>query len=462
MHTKKITFLFIILFIFFLATRFYSYFINSVPLGYDSGLYLYLFKKYSQLPFFSYGALPDWLVQSFQPGLPVLVKIVSPLINPERLLIPLIILSQIMLFWAVYIFAKKIWNSTRAGLWSTIIFSLSAIQYRFYWYYYLKNAFSLSFVLFAFYFMLSSSYWAIPFVVLTLYFHQQTAAFLLIILLILILVRKEQRRYLITVLGISAASAAPYYLLTFKQSLMPLMPLILAGFVPQTMGGTLGNATGTFYNPFEALALALFYLPFGLWSLYKLKFKKNTLLATLPFLLSLIVVAFGFYLSHRFIPFVDLFLILLAGYGASDFFKNKKIVRFIYVFILIIFSSAFIYKTSEPLIMNDELNEIKMLKNTESNASVLVTDQAYMPWVYGWSDRKTIAPGFGENDIYWTIPEWHEFWESGSVEIQNNLLLKIPKPLYIYDGDRRQQALTNFSGECFERINWRTYRFICE
>lgn len=450
-----------LIFLFFLGSRLFPYFQNNVPLGYDSGLYLYLFKQYSQIPFPSLFSLPSWIVGMYQPGIPVLAKILTIFIDPGGLLIPIIIFSQVLLFLSVYLLAKKLWNQ-KTALWTVFIFTYSALQYHFYSYYYLKNAFALSFLLFTFYFLLSRSYWAVLFTVLVLYFHQQTALFLLSILVLMFVFNKNQRRYLATVISTSALIAAPYYIFTFDLTVLPLIKPILAGFLPQPLGGTLGIYSGSFYNPQEALLFTLPYLPLSLWSLWLLKLQRKTMLITLPFLLALFIVVIGPFFSRRFIPFLDLFLILLAGYSSSIFFQKRKVLTVLYIICLITFSSIYVHEKGKPLILDDELNEIKQLSKTEQNASVLVTDQAYMPWVYGWSDRRTIAPGFGENDIYWTTDEWYKFWLSNSRETERELLSRIPKPLYIYKGDRAEPSYPDFSGECFEKINWRTYKFICD
>lgn len=438
--------------VFFVFLRIYAYFSTSIPLGYDPGFYFYLFKKYAVISPFSFNLLPLWIREMYQPGIPLLGRTLTIFFSPEKILIPLQVFFQILLFCAVYLLSKKLWDK-KTALWTIFIFACSALQYHFYWYYYLKNIAALAFMILTLYFLLSKSYLVIIPMVLVFYFHQQTAVFLLGLLFICLLMQKDLRKYYGRVILISLTAGALYYLPTFNQSIKPLIRPVL---------NTFGVPSGSFYGIKQALLLSLPYLPFGLWGFWLLRKQKRIALIMIPLLIIMVIVIFGFFFSRRFIPFLDLFLIFFAGYGAAHFFKNRRIAKYVYISAMVIFITFFIHKTGHPLIEKDELNEIRMLSQTERDAYVLVTDNYYTPWVYGWSDHKPITPGFGEYDIYWTIPEWHQFWESDSRETEKNLLLKLPKPLYIYKGDMSSPIKADFSGDCFERINWRTYKFICE
>jgi hypothetical protein len=444
-----------LIFIFYLALRLAPYIGNNVPLGYDPGIYLYIFKKFSEVSLLKYTSLPNWIVGS-EPGIAIFVRLVTfgkiPLI--EKGLIPLIILSSIFLFFSVWLLAKKIWDR-KTALWTVFFLSISAVQYRAYWYYYLKNIAALSFLSLTIYFLLSTSYFAIPFAILIFYLHRPTSIFLIVILLTGLIFEKRKRKFYFIVTLVSLITAVPYYLSTFKLTVLPLLKPIL------TINSSGGS--GTFYNLLPALGLSLIYLPFALWGILKQGKEKKILLA--PLILSLIVVIFKLFFNRRVIIFADFFLLLFAGWAANQFFssqtKLRRLLKFSYLALCVIFIGVFVEKTAKPLIFPDEFSEIKLLNETEPDAYVLVTDQAYTPWAYGWSERRVIAPGFGENDIYWTNNEWQEFWLSNNRETEKNLLLKLPKPLYIYDGDKKPLITPDFSTECFERINFRTYKFIC-
>lgn len=453
--------LLVICFLFFILTRIYPYFFTSVPLGYDPGLYLYLFKQYSHVPFLFFASFPQILAGDFPPGTAVLGKIMTNFLLPESLLLPLMIFFEVLLLLSLYLFTKKLWNK-RVALWTIFIYACSAIQFRHYWYYYLSNIAALSFLFLTFSFLVSHSYWAAIFAILTIYFHRPTAALLLAALFFSLIVQKKHRKYYGLIFAISFISGAIYYIPTFEKTILPLIQPFFASFVPQRFGGSMGMPSGTFYTLPQSLFLSLPYFSFGVYGFLSIWKKEKFNLVTIPTLLIIPILFLRIYFFRRFIPFLDLFLIFFAGYGAAHFFKGKRVAKYVYITAMVIFIAFFIHKTGHPLIEEDELREIKMLKQTEKDSYILTTDEWYTPWVYGWSDRKPIAPGFGEYDIYWTIPEWHQFWESGSRETEKNLLLKLPKPLYIYKGDLGSPIKADFSGDCFERINWRTYKFVCE
>jgi len=455
----------------FIFERIFPYLNNLIPVGYDPGFYLYLFKKYSEISLFSFNNLPPWLINMDEIGIGMVGKFLTVFFLSEKILIPLIIFFSVLLFFSVYFLSKKLWGE-KTAFWSSFIFACSAIQFRVYWYFYLKNIAAMSFLLFAFYFLSSGSYLAIIFSVLVFYFHRPTAIILLITLLVSLIFQKKERKYYSIVLISTLILSLPYYIITYNNSIKPLIGMVVNSFLPKAVGGSLGIPSGSFFDIDQFLLLSLPYLFFGLYGFY-LNFKqKKNLFLTIPFIFTFIVVFFRLFFSRRIIPFFDLFLIIFAGFGVVEFSKSKlfnnlpKFIKrtsgFIYALILIVFISICVYKTGQPLITEDEFKEIRMLNKVEENAYILVTDAEYTPWVYGWSDRKPIAPGFGEYDIYWTTEDWFKFWKSGDRDIELQLLQKLPKPLYIYSGDH--QATSNkfkLEGECFEKINYRTYRFLC-
>lgn len=453
--------------ILFIALRWYPYLSTSVPLGYDAGLYLYLFKQYAKLPMLGFTQLSSWLFEQFPPGIAVIERLFFGMFPPERVLVPFILACSLLLFVSVGMLARRLWN-TKAAAWACFFLAVSAIQYRTYWYYYAKQIAASSFLLFTMSLLPARSPWAILWAVLVVYTHQPTAIVLGAVLVAGFLTQKKNRGYYAMVAGASAAVSALYYIPTFQWTIAPFLQWSARSLVPPVAGGTLGTPSGTFYDAAPALFLALPYMPLAVVSLVR-EWKRADLAPMIAALVATLAAAvLGVFLGRRFIIYTDLFLIVLAGHGmatlAERWGKKKagKAVIALVVTLLVGFISVYVYRNHKPSIFDDELREISLLRNTEPEAYVLVTDEAYMPYVYGWSERKTIAPGYGEYDVYWTIPQWHEFWESNDREKEKELLLTLPKPLYIYRGDHAAPVPTDFSGPCFERINWRTYRFICD
>lgn len=447
----------------FLGLRWYPYLFTSVPLGYDAGLYLYLFKQYAKVPLLGFTQLSSWLFEQFPPGIAVLERLFFGMFPPETILVPFILACSLLLFVSVGMLARRLWN-TKAAAWVCFFLAVSAIQYRAYWYYYAKQIAASSFLLFTMSLLLSRSPWAIFWAILVVYTHQPTAIVLGVVLLAGFLTQKKNRGYYATVAGVTAAVSALYYIPTFQWTIAPFLQWSVKSLVPPMVGGTLGKPSGTFYDAAPALFLALPYIPFAIISFVR-EWKRAALAPLIGGLaVTLAAAVLGVFLGRRFIIFADLFLIVLAGQGmailVAHWGKKKAGAIALVAALLVGFISIYVYQNHKPLIFDDEVREISLLRNTEPEAYVLVTDEAYMPYVYGWSERKTIAPGYGEYDVYWTIPEWHEFWESNNREKEKELLLKLPKPLYIYHGDNAVVQM-DFLGPCFTRVNWRTFQFTC-
>lgn len=451
----------------FIGVRLFPYLYSAVPLGYDAGFYLYLFKQYAHLPAWAYFRLDAWIINQFPIGVSLIGRIVSAFMAPEQLLVPLILAFSVMLFITVFVFSYQQMGK-RAALWSSFFLSVSALQFRTYWYYYAKQIFGSSLLFLGFWFMSRSSLLAIPFCIYISVTHEPVFIILCLALAWGCITDRVKRRYYVTVAVPTILAAVMYYLPAYRTTLGSNLSWAVSSLIPQSAGGTMMRSSGSFYGLVPSLILALPYLPLAGIGLVRMWRKDRKLPFWGALSGTLVIILFGLYLWQRFIIFADLFAVLLAGGGMEAFLQKMKNVRHIrlytgiYIAFLVLIIGVFVKGTGQPPIADDELREIAKLRETEPGAYVLVTDQAYTPYVYGWSDRKPIAPGYSQYDIYWSIPEWHRFWESGDRQVEQDLLLKLPKPLYIYSGDMQPMYSFNFSGECFEKVNWRTYKFVCE
>jgi len=410
----------ILIFILYFFSRLYPYLLSPVPLGYDGGLYLYLFKSdYSLL----------WLRQSFPPFVYYLGKLLSLVTSPENIIIPLQLIGAVLLFISLYLYTKNNWT--------LLVFSLSSIQYRLWWYYYLKNLYALSLVFFYLYLDRQKSLFKYLFIILIIHLHQPTSVILFFILLF------QKNLQSLTVFTIT------FIIQNYFQSITPYLGGIISTF---------NSASGTFYSLPQSLVYMLSYLPLAFYGYY-LNLRSRLLpYLNWVFVISFLIPLFGLFLSRRFIPYFDIFAIVLAGIALKKISSKFKLI---FIIVSLITFTNFVIHHSSSLILSDEFAEIKTISTTPENATILVTDNEYTPWIYGYSHRRTIAPGFGENDIYWRDSEWQQYWLSGSKKLEIDLLKKLPQPLYIWRGDRN--AITKFSleGDCFERFSWHLTKFIC-
>jgi hypothetical protein len=257
-------------------------------------------------------------------------------------------------------------------------------------------------------------------------------------------------------LGWAGLAFGGYYLPNYELTLLPYLPGFLKSLVPGFLAGNFGQASGTFYSLGQAALYALAYLPLALVTLWRKTWRSA------PEIIVLLVASFifscGIFLSRRFIPVLDLMVILLAAITLAQ--VSKRILISYLLILAGIFGQLF-PSQSASLIADDELAEIKLLTTTEPEAHILVADNEYTPWIYGYSGRPAIAPGFGQFDIYWTNADWNQFWLSDDRQTEIDLLKKLPQPLYIYLGDRQRQIKFKPLGDCFSRYSWHVYRFRC-
>ena len=93
--------------------------------------------------------------------------------------------------------------------------------------------------------------------------------------------------------------------------------------------------------------------------------------------------------------------------------------------------------SKKPLISQEELSEIMSLSNlVKEDELVMATDSYYSPWVYGFSGRKTIAPGLFEYNK-WNRDKWAAFWLSPDLKLRHFLLDEYKGPIYIFVGDKQ-------------------------
>lgn len=387
-----------IFFLFFL-TRVVPYITNPVPTGYDAGIYLHIMKTFP--------VIDGWLQSGFSPGVFVLTyPFVKLGIPPESLLIPLSLVSQLVLFIALFIAIKAI-AGKKAALWTMFLFTVAPIQYRMFWYFYIKNTFGLAFLLLT----IASAYkrslvYAIVFGALVVLFHLPTALVLALVLAVEFVIHKGHRLfYLKTAAGIALVSGV-YYLSHFNEAIAAFIPgLLQSTIISRVALNTLSQPIygGAFYTLSQSLPLMILYLPMALFTLFlysKGKLKEyRTFVVAFLITLTLVITHFSFY--QRFIIPLDLFALCLAGAGLtyiSDMFgKNKDIIdlmRF-YCIICIVVLTAFIYKTGNPLITTSELTEIRT-SMLPQQAYILSTAKEDPAWLLGYTDNPVIAWDFGD------------------------------------------------------------------
>ena len=217
---------------------------------------------------------------------------------------------------------------------------------------------------------------------------------------------------------------------------------------------TFAVGAGTFLNLATYKTMLLIYVPFlaiGLFYIFKNK-KFNILF--IWFLINLAIVVFELFFFNRYIVMLDLIVVVIVAIGLLEVIKDDKKIGILAVLLIFGFLSYNVFGealTAKPLISEDELSEIKTLQTAEENALVMATHKQYSPWVLGYSDRRTIAPGIFEENK-WNLAKWNEFWASDT-ERAKIMLKDYERPLYIHVGNiRTGMNMTKFEDDCFEPI----------
>ncbi|MFH0906215.1 MAG: EpsG family protein [archaeon] len=442
-----------------LILRIIPYLNNSIPLGYDAGIYKYAIET-------SLNNIPEWMITqiTMEPLFLYLASFLKLFLTSQIILTAVLIIITIILGIVIYLTTKEYFGKSVAII-STIVYAFSVIQFQAFSYMYYRNIIGITLALLSFYFIKKgNTKLFILFAVLTGAMHRPTFYLFGLSYLAFTITQiktKNFKKYLISGIVILILTSL-FYLGEFQNQILIMFDPVLQGFMQP------GESPGTFIDFFTYQYSTLAYLPFALLGLFYLIKKKDFNLIFFWTIISLIIVYFQFFFFNRFIIMLDIGLIILAGIGFSILISNYKKLGIIITIILLL--SAGILITSEalntkPLISNNELDAIKYLSNTEENAYVMATYSLYSPYVLGYSNRKTIAPGLFDYDKH-NQQEWINFWRTNDLNETKTFLNAYEKPLYIYIGAKQFDNIQQFSNsECFEIYynlnNNKIYKYTC-
>ena len=435
-----------------LSLRLIPYINNSIPLGYDAGIYRYGIDTFQGIN------STEWAKTTFSPIFIYLTTILRTFFTTEFILTYILIFLNLLIPLTLYMTTKEYFNKSTAII-STIIYSLSIIQFKLFSYLYFKNIIAIPLLLLTFYFYKKNKpKLFILTAALTGATHRPT--FLILILSYLALtIKQKSKKDLISIIKIGILTLI-FYLGFIKQAILPLITPVTQSLIQP------GTAPGTFIDFFTYQYSILTYLPFALIGLIYLIKQKDYNLIFFSTIIPLAIVYFQFFFFNRFIIHLDLFLIILSGIGFSILIQYKKKLGTIITIILLISAGVLVTQealNSKPLINNQELEAVQYLQNTEENAYVMATTSLYSPYVLGYSGRKTIAPGLFEYNKH-DKQEWINFWTTKNIEEVKQFLNEYQKPLYILIGKQQPDNIKQFE-ECFEiyyeQNNNKIYKYTC-
>lgn len=461
-NTKLHTFALILLIIIIIFFRLFPYLTNPIPLGYDAGLYKYGIEHGLE-------NLDKWIIQGgMEPGFLYLMKVFSAFLSVDFILKYLLIAFCALLGFLVYIIMKEFSGKKSAALIALSLFAFSIIQLKTFSYMYYKNIIGMCFMLFSVYLILRYEKTGSKICLISMVLfsgllgaiHRPTFYIFGLSYLIYALINlRKTKTYFISGFFILLI-ASLFYIGKFSQAVTTMFGPLLQGFLSP------GESPGTFISFLQYQFSSLFYLPLAFLGLfYFLKNKKFNFIVIWT-VINLAWIYLQFFFFNRSIIFLDLALIMMAGIGFSVLIKNKRNLGIFILCILLCSGSILAFKesaSSNPLINENELDTIKQLSITEENAYVMSTSSIYSPWLLGYSERRTIAPGMFDYNKH-TEEEWRVFWKTQNIEDIKNFMNVYKKPLYIFIGQKQRDNLKDFP-ECFSKIynlssNY-IYSYIC-
>ncbi|MFC1648899.1 hypothetical protein ACFL1B_05570 [Nanoarchaeota archaeon] len=443
-----------------LVTRIMPYIDNTVPLGYDPGMYKSTMDAYAE------GDIETWMKRWSPKGLFLLTSLTIGLgFTSAQLLIGGLIILEVLLCLSFYVAGKEFFGS-KAGVASALFYAISVVQFRAFGLMYYKNILAMSVLLIAIYFVHKKQ--VLP-AVLTGSFlsglHRPT--FLLFGLSYIGFMAydvfkskkfdKSAFKWDFKIGFLILAVGTVYHVGVFQTLIAPLLR--------DTATASIGS--GTFINFFTYQYSSLFYLVFScLGFLFMTRERKFNQAWFLVFITG-VIVYFQIIFFNRFIIHLDLALLMVAGYGFTKSFDNNKKMALALAAILLLAGAVSVFKESDsanPYIRPNELAVIEHVQSVEENAYLMVTSSYYSPWVEGYSGRVVIAPGlFDAND--WNYGTWQDYWVASEPEEALAMLEDYERPLYIFVGFRALENKNKYRGPCFEVVKEhqgsRLFKVVC-
>lgn len=459
MNMRRIAGIFLTLLV---AKFFWTLLRFDVPLGYDPGIYRYLFLQYeSALSTLSMPDLLPW-AREHPPGLFILGAVLMKLgISVDILIggvwnaIPVVLAC--VLAWVV---AKR--KEPAIGVLVLLIVLLSSPYYDGFYAMYYKAYVALILVCLTYYFVEKFSPWFLLTALLTIAVHHQTGLIMTMALgvwwIIQFPAQRKNIRYKWYSIGLVAIAVIGLliYLPHFERVFWsPLKSIFLlrgddapAGSFPETK----------FY--ISTMCISLLFSAIGFWR--NVQTERGSLWQ-LSVIACAIFIVFRLVFYKRFFLHLDFFLIPFAAEGIWYLWnRNTNTFYRSIIGVLVVAQGVISFQGMQlrgPIIPLQELKTIQSLESTLPEGTAIVTlDNVTAPWLLGWMPRYTVgAPGLFDYPKDGTIEEWEKFILGENAD-REQILLRFKKDLYLYISPifmehYREYAQNVINDPCLHHIN---------
>ncbi len=363
----------------------------SLPLGFDAGIYKYLFEHSGVLHGYAEAR-----------GLYVLGDILQIFLRSDYLLTWVLIFLALLTGLFVFLNGKKYFGQ-EAGFFSLVMYAVSSVQLKAFHFLYYKQLFALLLILFILYYL---EYPLIVILVGSYLAGVHTPTFLIFMISYFLFSLRHIKTHLpcfaaICVLG------SPFYF-SNPALLQPLQQ------IEQIGGGNFLSLTAYFI-----LSTSLFFAFLGVFQV--LRKKEFGLLLFLTIVTSVIVL-FRLFFYYRYLISLDLFLTLFSGFGIFLLLQHhKKLGTFILLgFLGLSFFSVF----HEAFLATPEITEETFQEILTLPLGTILTERVYAPWILGYRGDVIAPLLFGDTH---TKQEWNAFFNG-----DNETLLLVYHPDLVY------------------------------
>lgn len=433
----------------------------DIPLGYDPGMYRYLFLHYAEsLRSFSLPVLLPW-AQEYPPGLFLLL---SPLVAwglPVDALIGWVwnVFAILLICVLAYVIRKR--SGATVGT-SVLLMGLLSQPYfdgfsAMYW----KVFASLLFCILTYHLLERASWLCIPTAFLVVVTHQQTGLILALSLAMWWLIqipknfRDKRFQRLTLAFGLTGIIALAWYIPQWERAIRsPLLSLLL-------LRGDAVQA-GTFPEPAFYVRTSVVLLSLGVIGFLRSFRKEFGSLWQLSVLVSLVFIVLRLVFYRRFFLQLDFFLLPFAAEALVwvwSMAKSRLVQGLIVMFVMLqLAMSLQVAMIRTPQVRAEDIALIThAARMIPEGSSVITLENFSSPWVRGWIPYHTVgAPGLFDYPG-WSYGEWESFI-TGTDEDRRTLLQGLSGAVYFF----LSPAFYNYYGEraggvlhdpCLQKVN---------
>ncbi len=423
------------LFVILLVNRSFPY-ISYGPFGfgYDTGIYKKTFEgihNFSDIFSSAVDIFPSFLAYIFNLfGVPL-----SWLLYYSHVLISALIAIPLYLLTKEY-FGKY------AGIAAIAIFTVSYVQVLASEFYLYKAVLGSFFMLFAFYFYSKKSF--IFYIFAFLLALTQLPQLLLLAFGIGIATFTGGKKYFkFNLIGFFTLLGALLILLIFKaEYLFGAVNVVLSSLNAQNTMNS--HQTGLFMTLPAYLHRSYIILACGILGfILSIKQWRKIIVLQASTAFVFVIVFLKLFFQNRFIVELDLLLIPFAAYFLIflvERFLNRRFVKVFLSFVVLIIVlslSRWYYKTTFPALSIYEVWAIDVLNERTDSKYNMVINTLYAPWIYGFSNKITLASGIFES--VWDYDQWAKYVSISDDEERAEMLIQVTEKYgkyYLFVGSR--------------------------